>query len=259
MSKRSDGFHNIETIFYPVSLCDYISIENSDAFHFTCNDKLLENDTNNLITRAKNIIENRFNLKADLHIDLQKNIPIGAGLGGGSSNAAVILKALSIFYKLGLSEKELESIGLELGSDVPFFIKGQPVFAESRGELFKPIDLEIQKPILIVNPGIHISTRLAYENIKPKAPEFPLYNISHDNLNIECWKDKIFNDFEDFAFSAFPKVKDVKDKMYGLGAVFSLLSGSGSSVFGIFNNLDSAKKAESYFTGDYFTHISYPI
>lgn len=257
IEKRADGFHNIETIFYPITLTDTISIDKCDNFKFTSNDKLLENEPNNLITQAKNIFESKFNLKINLHIDLQKNIPIGAGLGGGSSNAAVIIKVLNKLYSIGLTEEDMEEIGLQLGSDVPFFIKGKPVFAESRGEIFKPVKLNIQHPILIINPGIHSSTRTAYENIKPKAPKYSLYKVSMGNLNIYDWKDKIFNDFEPFVFNNFPPVKQIKEKLYNFGAIFSLLSGSGSSVFGIFEDLKSAEKATKYFSDKYFTFISH--
>jgi 4-diphosphocytidyl-2-C-methyl-D-erythritol kinase len=256
VSKREDGFHNIETVFYPVSLADQITISEAETFYFTSNDKLLEAEPNNLIVRAKNVLENRCNIKANLHIDLQKNIPIGAGLGGGSSNAAAILKALNNFYCLNLSETELESIGLELGSDVPFFIKEEPVFAESRGEVFTPINLKINLPILIVNPGIHISTRLAYENIIPKKSDFELKSLSGNNLDIENWKDKVTNAFEEYAFNSYPEIKEVKEKLYESGAVFALLSGSGSSVFAIFKNKLSAIEAESYFSKKYFTYLS---
>lgn len=256
VSKREDGFHNIETIFYPVSLADHITISEAETFYFTSNDKILESEPNNLIVRAKNILESRYNIKANLHIHLQKNIPIGAGLGGGSSNAAAVLKALNDLYNLKLSDNELEETGLELGSDVPFFIKGKPVFAESRGEVFTQLNLNITLPVLIVNPGIHISTRLAYENIVPQKPEFALSNLSDSGLKIEEWKNNVFNDFEKYAFSNYPAVKEIKDKMYELGAVFALLSGSGSSVFGIYKDTFAAKKAEDYFAGKYFTYIS---
>lgn len=256
VSKREDGFHNIETIFYPVSLADYITISDAGTFYFTSNDKLLEAEPNNLIVRAKNILESRYKIKANLHIHLQKNIPIGAGLGGGSSNAAAVLKALNDLYNLNLSERQLEEMGLELGSDVPFFIKGKPVFAESRGEVFTPVNLNIDFPVLIVNPGIHISTRLAYENIIPAKPEFAISKLSDDGLNIAEWRNKVFNDFEKYAFCNYPAVKEIKDKMYESGAVFALLSGSGSSVFGIFEDVISAKRAEDYFAGKYFTFIS---
>jgi 4-diphosphocytidyl-2-C-methyl-D-erythritol kinase len=236
--KRADGYHNIETVFYPVRL--------SDALEFIVPEKAIDKDLlvttgidtgapsdNNLVIKAvKKLRENRpipF-LKFHLH----KAIPAGAGLGGGSSDAACLLKALNRFFTLEIPDNELRVIALGIGSDCPFFIEGTPSLACGRGEIIKPADEVLSGYYLVLlNPRLHVSTKEAYESCTPQKPSDSLDDLI--KMPVSEWRHKIVNDFENFAFSKFPLIGDLKRELYEQGALFSLMSGSGSSVFGIFS------------------------
>jgi 4-diphosphocytidyl-2-C-methyl-D-erythritol kinase len=255
--KRIDGYHNIETVFHPIQLCDTITFKKADSLRFSSNDENLVYDKNNLILKAVAIIEDFIKSNINVAIHLEKKIPIGAGLGGGSSNAAHTLLSINELFNLKLEEKAIKNLSLQLGSDVPFFLRPIPSFAQARGEDLHPINFEITKPILLINPGIHISTRWAYENIKPKPIGFNLQELNnqvHNNFN--SLKNLVVNDFEEIVFIYYPIIKMIKDKLYELGAEFALMSGSGSSVFGVFPNYKIANKAKNIFNKDYFTFIS---
>jgi 4-diphosphocytidyl-2-C-methyl-D-erythritol kinase len=257
-SKREDGYHNLETIFYPIyDLYDEMFFMPSDSFILTTDNEDLNNE-DNLIVKAKNLLEELTGKIINVKIDLKKNIPMGAGMGGGSSDAATTLISLNEMFNLKVDNPVLMRLALKLGSDVPFFIKPKPSFAQSRGEELSLIDFHISLPILIVNPGIHVSTKSAYQNIRPHKSEFNLRNLEHFDLEqpAELVKN-VRNDFEDFVFNSFPEVKTIKEEMYNMGAVFSIMTGSGSTVFGIFENLDEAEKAKRCFPAEYFTFISY--
>lgn len=257
-SKREDGYHNLETIFYPIyDLYDEMFFMPSDSFILTTDNEDLNNE-DNLIVKAKDLLEDFTGKKINVKIDLKKNIPMGAGMGGGSSDAATTLISLNEMFDLKVDNPTLMKLALKLGSDVPFFIKPKSSFAKSRGEELSLIDFHISLPILIVNPGIHVSTKSAYQNIKPHKSEFNLKDLEHFDLtqSAELIKN-VRNDFEDFVFNSFPQVKAIKDEMYKMGAIFSLMTGSGSTVFGIFKDLDAAEKARRCFPKEYFTFISY--
>lgn len=175
--KRDDGYHDLETIFYPLNIHDEITFARSDKFSFRSNDENLSQEKTNLIIKAKEELEKYSGTKINVEIILSKNIPIGAGLGGGSSNAAATLLAINKMYELNIEAEKLSYIALQLGSDVPYFLNPVPAFAESRGEIILPINLKIEKPILIVNPDIHISTKWEFNLIKPKLPEISLKSL----------------------------------------------------------------------------------
>ena len=255
--KRNDGFHDIETIFYPINLFDELTFEKSDSFQFISNNKALDSDSDNLIYKAKKVLESITEKKINAKVSLKKNISIGAGLGGGSSNCAVTLLSLNELLQLNINENDLRKIALQLGSDVPFFLNPKPSFASSRGEILKEIDFKIDSPVLIVNPGIHVSTKWAFENLKLKEKKFSLEDIieKHEFHN-QVFKDKISNDFEELVFNKYPKIKNIKNKMYELGALFSLMTGTGSTVFGIFDNIENAINAKNNFK-NYYTFIHY--
>lgn len=256
ISKRSDDYHNIETIFYPIDLCDYLTIKKANSFLFTSNNSELTSAPDNLIIKAKEKIEEETGKKINVHIHLDKNIPIGGGLGGGSSDAASTLIGLNKFLELNLDYEKLFNLGLSIGSDVPFFLNPKPCFAESRGEKFCYLNVSITLPILVVNPNIHISTKWAYEQIIPKKSEFSLRDIKQEHLdNLDELSGKIKNDFEDVVFSEFHQVEELKNQLYKSGALFALMSGSGSTIFGIFDDMSTAKKAERIFENNYFTFI----
>ena len=253
--KRPDGYHNIETIFYPVKLFDVIKFYKQDFDSFKCNNPRLMNEKNNLIFKAKEMLELKFKRKFNLKIELDKNIPIGAGMGGGSSDAASTLHSINILYDLDLSKPELHELAIKLGSDVPFFLDPRPSYASGRGELLSKIDFSLNTNLLIVNPGIHISTKWAYDNIVPKRPIFKLSEIRDEKIDLEKYKNVFFNDFESVVFKKFPEIESIKNDMYKMGADFSLMTGSGSTVFGVFNEIENAKKAEIKFQKKYFTFL----
>lgn len=187
LEKRKDDFHNLSTLFYPiVDLYDVLTFELSDKFVFTCNTDSIANDDSNLVVKAKNILENISGKKINVKIHLKKNIPSQAGLGGGSSDAAATLISLNEMFQLGLDYKKLIELALQLGSDVPFFIKSKPAIGTSRGEILEYIDLEITEPILIVYPRINISTNEAFQNIIPNNVNINFHSlIKKEKINYD--------------------------------------------------------------------------
>lgn len=258
IKKREDGFHDLKTFFYPIyDLCDKITFEKSDHFIFESNNADLVKDPNNLIQEAHSQLENLIKKKIKVKIHLEKNIPIGAGLGGGSSNAASALLGLNEMFELNLKEEKLLETALSLGSDVPFFIKSKPAVGTSRGEILQYSEIYIDKPILIINPGIHISTKDAFSNIKPKKSEFNYkYFLQNKNIDFEYLKENLKNDFEHYVFSIYPEIKGIKDNLYKHNALFTLMSGTGSTIFGIFDDLKSAQIAKNNFVIGHFKFIS---
>ena len=253
--KRDDGYHDIETVFYPINLSDITVFRKTNKFSFSSSDKNLENQ-DNLIIKAKELLERKTGQNFNVQIELEKNIPIGAGMGGGSSDAAATLKALNQLYELNLSHDKLSELATAVGSDVPFFLNPQPSYATSRGEILSRLDFKVTLPILIVNPGIHISTKWAYDRVKPRLPEFNLKDILIKNsLDYSQLKNLIVNDFETPVFLEYQELSNIKEKMYNMGAQFSLMTGTGSTFFGIYPDTESAKKSESFFNEKYFTFI----
>lgn len=260
VSKRSDGFHNLETIFYPLKLSDQLSFSKADKFSFQTDNKILNEEKSNLIIKAKDELEKFCETELNVNILLKKNIPVGAGLGGGSSNAAATLLALIKLFDLKIGQNELSEITLELGSDVPYFLNPVSAFAESRGEIITPINLKINEYLLTVNPGIHISTKWAFGRITPKKTKISLKSfVKKDKIEIEDLISIATNDFEKIVFEHFPKVKEIKDKMMELGAIISMMTGTGSTVWGIFKEKEIAEKTEQYFKiKNYFTYSESP-
>lgn len=238
IEKRSDGYHNIETVFYPVGLSDALEIvvapEGSGGDILDVTGLPAGSGTDdNLVTRAVRLLREDHNFPF-LRIHLHKMIPPGAGLGGGSSDAASTIKALNRSFRLGLSNEKMKDYALTLGSDLPFFIDCQPSRASGRGEILSPAPEYLKGLyILLANPGIHVSTAGAYENCSPSNIKGSL-DIA-DSLPLAEWKNHIFNDFEDYVFRTHPAIGEIKDMMYESGAIFSLMSGSGSTVYGIFS------------------------
>lgn len=260
-SKREDGFHNLETIFYPINLFDEISFTKSDKFSFNSNDENLNKEKTNLIIKAKESLEKHFGIKLPVKVFLNKHIPIGAGLGGGSSNAASTLLALTKLFNLELDSRTIRKLSLSLGSDVPFFINPVPSFAESRGEILSPINLKLKKYLLIVNPGIHIATKWAFGLINPKQPKDSLKSlIIKSEIHISDLTKIASNDFEKIVFEHFPEVKEIKEKMLHFGANYSMMTGTGSTVWAMFDEPEASYQTELYFKcKNYFTFIQEPI
>lgn len=257
-SKRTDGFHNLNTLFYPIcDLHDVLTFEHSDNFGFECSEESIPNDDNNLVVKAVRLLEKIKGSPINVKIKLDKNIPSQAGLGGGSSDAAATLISLNEMMKLNLKYEQLLELGLQLGSDVPFFIKAKPAIGKSRGELLEFVDLEIDAPILIVNPSINISTREAFKNIQARETSFDFKSAIKNNLlDFSVLRKQVINDFEEYVFENYEEIRLIKENMYINGADFSLMSGSGSTVYGIFPDIESAEKVKSIMPKKYFCWIS---
>lgn len=242
VAKRPDGYHDLETVFYPISLQDAIDIKEIDAdapqcgYTFKVTGAVLDGSPDdNLVVRAFKLLKQDFPDLPPVSFVLYKHIPTGAGLGGGSADAAFTVKTMNDRFSLGLSDKQMEDYCTRLGADCPFFIKNTPVFATGIGNEFHPIDLNLSgKVIVLVKPDIFVSTKDAYSKVKVQRPQQPLTELLA--RPIELWRDTVVNDFEPSVFSKYPEIAAIKDRMYDLGAVYASMSGSGSCVFGIFNN-----------------------
>lgn len=257
ISKRDDGFHNLQTIFFPLLLHDIITIKKSESFSFDSNDYLLAEDKRNLIIRAHKLIEQTSRSKINCHIHLQKNIPIGAGLGGGSSNAASVLNALNELFSLNIEHSKLKELALELGSDVPLFLEKLPAYAESRGEIIFPIKISVSGFLLIVNPGIHISTKWAFGKITPKEPKVSLKDLIKDGeIKFDDLIKHATNDFEQIVLKDYPQIEEIKTRMRNFDSKLSLMTGTGSTVFGFFDDEEATYQAEQFFKcKNYFTYL----
>lgn len=249
LEKREDGFHNLQTLFIPTpSFYDLISFEKASTDSFSSNVKELDNDFSNLIIRAKSLIERESDLRITVNINLKKNIPIGAGLGGGSSNAAFTLIALNDLFELNVSQSKLREIALDLGSDVPFFLNAKPAIGTSRGEILERLELDIFSTILLINPGIHISTKEAFSNIVPTNVKIDYYSlITNNKLDFKKSRKIVQNGFESYIFEKYPIIQSIRNDLYKYGAEFSQMSGTGSTVYGFFDNLLIAEEAASKF------------
>lgn len=238
--KRKDGYHNIETIFYPVEMYDVIELIESDELSFTTYGLDIPDDEQNLCIKAYNLLKKDFPTIKPLAISLIKNIPIGAGLGGGSADASFVLKAINEINDLKLSIEQLKSYATQLGADCAFFITNKPMYAEGIGTELSDVAVDLSAYyIVIIKPDIHISTAEAYSRITPQTPKIDLRRAIQ--LPIQEWKYQIVNDFELGVFDTYPSIEEIKHRLYAHGAIYASMSGSGSAVFGIFEeevNLD---------------------
>lgn len=240
LQKRADGFHNLETVFYPVPLQDGLEIITADSsikesIQFSTSGLNIGTSLqDNICVKAFLLLKKEFPHLPPIQMHLHKVIPSGAGLGGGSADAAFTLMLLNKKYNLGLSNEQLMRFALQLGSDCPFFILNTPCFATGRGEQLKPVSVNISGyRLILVNPKIHISTAEAFSKITPNndrtSPELLV------NLPVSQWKDVLHNDFENGVFKLHPETKKIKEQLYETGAIYASMSGSGSTVYGIFD------------------------
>ncbi len=252
ISKRDDGYHNLETVFYPLPFYDVLEIIKSDNNQnelFISGIEIDGEQENNLCLKAYNLLKKDFPGLPFVKIYLQKNIPSGAGLGGGSADGAFMLKLLNEKFNLNLSEAQLLHYALQLGSDCPFFIINKPCFAQQRGEVLEKIELDFSPyKILLVNPQIYINTTWAFTQIKPSVPYLLISEIIQKPVSE--WKQHLKNDFELPVFKAHPPIKKIKNDLYEMGAIYAAMSGSGSTMFGIFNKTDDI--SQHIFNGNYF-------
>lgn len=235
IGRRADGYHNIETVFYPFNLYDIIEINDSDgeetSLEITGIDLPVTRD--NLCLKAFNLLNERFKLPP-IHIHLHKQIPFGAGLGGGSSDASAILKALNTKFKLNLSSDELNVYAAKIGSDCPFFLHDGPMYAEGVGTKLSSVGLALSdKFIFMIKPDVFVSTVEAYERVRVHKPIADLRDIIQ--LPVQEWKYNLYNDFEEGLFIKYPIIREIKLALYEKGALYASMTGSGSAVYGIFD------------------------
>jgi 4-diphosphocytidyl-2-C-methyl-D-erythritol kinase len=231
--KRADGYHNLETVFYPVKLYDVLELTDANVTSFVLGGATVPgNPADNICLKAYHLLAKDFNLPAQ-QISLLKNIPVGAGLGGGSSDAAFLIKLLNDKFKLGISLDRMEDYARQLGADCAFFIQNKPVYAVGKGDEFSEITIDLPDYCLVlVKPDIHVSTADAYAGIKPSIPSRSLKDLIH--LPVKDWALHLKNDFENTVFLKYPQIERVKKQLYASGAVYAAMSGSGSAVFAIF-------------------------
>lgn len=257
IDQRPDKYHNIETIFYPIKLYDTLTFEESDHFEIITNSSELNQNKFNLIAEAKDLLQSYSGKEMNIKITLEKKIPIGGGMGGGSSDAAATLKGLIKLYDVNISDDLLKKFALQMGSDVPFFLNPIPSLGFARGENLIPIDnFFIDFNILLIYSNINVSTKWAFAKLKLSEHNFSLRNFTED-----LWRDTkkmrslVRNDFERRVFSHFPVLSEIKKKLYSLHAQYALMTGTGSTIFALFRNKDEAANAKSIFEEKFFTFL----
>lgn len=247
VSKRDDGYHNLETVFYPVPIKDALEVfpmEDGFPSDVRCDLKVTNlfidgDEQKNLVVKAYNMIAQDYELPR-VHVHLYKHIPTQAGMGGGSSNCAYMIRLLNEMFSLGMSYEKMIGYAARLGADCAFFIKAQPAYAEGIGEKLQPISIDLSGcKMLVVRPNIPVSTKEAFSLITPQVPKKNCLDIVRQP--IETWKDELVNDFERSVFAIHPEIGRLKEMMYEQGAVYAAMSGSGSSVFGLFSDTPDEK------------------
>ncbi|MBD5358448.1 MAG: 4-(cytidine 5'-diphospho)-2-C-methyl-D-erythritol kinase [Bacteroides sp.] len=269
VGKREDGYHDLETVFFPVGLesgmpqqpqafDDILEVTmvpgkaNGCRFQFMGKKMTCPPEKNLVVRSAQVFFQNyleRVGIMEDtgmFNVTLDKHLPDGAGLGGGSADASFCLSMLNEMTGSVFSEKELASMALRLGADCPFFIYNTPSFAEGVGEILTPIELNLKGNwLLIVKPEVSVSTKEAFSGVTPKKPKFDLRFLPH--LPLEKWRDNVVNDFEESVFPLYPELKTLKEDLYERGAVYASMSGSGSALYGIFSDEKLARATQNAF------------
>ncbi len=246
LRKRSDGYHDLQTVFYPIDYSDILEFVEAPAFHFQSTGLPIGSDhSTNLCVRAYELMKQRFPDLPPIHMHLHKQIPTGAGLGGGSSDGAFTLKALNDQFGTGLSTAELIEMSLALGSDCPFFMINRPVLAEGRGEIMEPVALSLSGySLIMIHPGIHVSTKDAFAGIVPHETGTDLKSRILEP--VDQWKNWLVNQFETTVGAKYPLILDIKKMLYNQGAVYASMSGSGSVVFGLFRSMPDIKTSPGW-------------
>lgn len=271
--KREDGYHDLETVFFPVGIesgmpqqpdpfDDVLEVNLDKSKPTGCRFQIMGRRIDcapekNLVVKATTLFVRSYFEKEGIddglglfNITLDKHLPDGAGLGGGSADAAFTLTSLNEILGEPFSQNELLALAARLGADCPFFILNTPAFAEGIGEILNPVDIDLKgKWLLIVKPPVYVSTKEAFAGITPRRPAFDLRFLQY--LPLEEWKGKVVNDFEESIFPTNPILRQVKEGMYDRGAVYASMSGSGSSIYGIFSDEDCARTAHERFDSTY--------
>ncbi len=242
--KRSDNYHNIETVFYPIGLCDALEIvpASKETSLRVSGINVLSETKDNLCMKAYNLLKKNFDSVGPVSMHLFKKIPVGSGLGSGSSDAVHTLKILNTLFQLNLPDKTLYNMARELGSDCAFFVENKPLFAFEKGDVFGPVDLSLKGLyMVVVIPPVIVNTAMAYSKVVTYKNRESLKNIIA--LPIDSWQDELYNDFEFPIFEMYPGINKIKEKLYKAGAIYASMSGSGSAVYGIFENkIETNKK-----------------
>jgi 4-diphosphocytidyl-2-C-methyl-D-erythritol kinase len=251
IGKRQDGFHDIETIFLPIALCDMLEFIPDNALNeqfklTTTGIPVKSDDKDNICVKAYLLLQKKHNLPP-IRIHLHKRIPIGAGLGGGSSDAAFMLKKINAFFNLKMSDDQLRQHASELGSDCSFFIDNKPAIATGKGNVLSNVAMDLKGLyVLLIYPDIHVSTKEAYKGLTIENRDISLAELT--DKPVRQWKTIATNDFEKSIFTKYPQIKEIKDQMYINGALYASMSGSGSSVFGLYKHIpDTAQYDNNYF------------
>lgn len=249
VERRADGYHNLETVFYPVKIHDALEVVLSDKLCFTSSGNPIPgNAGDNLCLKAYHLLKKDHHLPP-VNIHLHKNIPIGAGLGGGSADAGFFIRLLNDVCKINLSTRAMQNYARQLGADCAFFIENKPVSAFEKGDQFEEIQLDLSAYYLVlVMPPIHVATAEAYSGFQPAPSKYNLQEILE--FPAAAWKERVKNDFESSVFAHHPQIKVVKEALYQQGALYASMSGSGAAVFGIFNkkpDLQELEKANQVF------------
>ncbi len=258
VNRRPDGYHDLETVFYPIPVEDALEVvlmenhtgDGKYSLHLYGTD-IAGQVEDNLVVKAYQLLDNLYGLPP-VEIHLVKRVPTGAGLGGGSSDAAAMLKLLNSVCALGLDDATLEEHAARLGADCAFFIKNKPVYAEGIGNVFSPVELSLKGYTLyLVKPDVSVSTKEAYAAIRPHRQEHPLKEVVQ--LPVAQWRGLMVNDFEESVFPRFPLLREIKEELYCRGAVYAAMSGSGSAIYGLFEKETSLPKLD--FGKDVFTAV----
>jgi 4-diphosphocytidyl-2-C-methyl-D-erythritol kinase len=234
VAKRQDGYHDLETCFYPVPWTDVLEVIHAPLTHFAYSGHVIPGDpASNLCEKAYELLRRDFAI-GPINMHLHKVLPMGAGLGGGSSDGAYMLRLLNDLFALQLTRERLISYAATLGSDCPFFIGDGPMIGKGRGEILSPISLSLAGTYaVLLKPDLHLATSVAFAGITPKVPEADIDTVVSSGQ--DTWKDRLHNDFEDSLFPKFPILSSLKAQLYDADAYYASLSGSGSTVYGLFN------------------------
>lgn len=232
--KRADGFHNLETVFYPIGLSDALEIvKTNNDFEFSVSGiNIPSAKEDNICVKAYDLVKSKYNI-GNVKMHLLKKIPVGSGLGGGSSDAVSTLKILDALFALKMTSDELYGFARQLGSDCSFFVDNKPKLAFERGDKFEAVDISFKGlHLVVIVPPFAVSTAEAYKMVKTFSNRESLSNII--KLPLQDWKFELYNDFEYTVFSKYPQIASIKEKLYKIGAVYASMSGSGSAVYGFF-------------------------
>jgi 4-diphosphocytidyl-2-C-methyl-D-erythritol kinase len=255
LKKRVDGYHDILTLFQTINHFDIITFTKNRLSDLIIHSEgiPIPQNRDNLIYKAYDIFKKHMHLEGGVEVNVEKRIPTGAGLGGGSSNAASTLTALNLLFETDLSPKQLEKMAAEIGSDVPFFIQGGTAVGEGRGEILTPMDMDTDYWVLLICPEVSVSTAWAYSQARiglTKDVKLAIFESLFQNRDLRSLRDSMKNELEDVVFQRHPLLKLFKENLYKWDAFYASMSGSGSSVFGLFDRLEQAEAARSFFSID---------